>query len=88
MCALSFTKVSVVHTLTCTDYFLWSTRTKMAAADPEARSSRAGRTPVLWLGGWLDVLQRFFLETFHLFHTMLSLSVNFLLKLEIIICQR
>jgi hypothetical protein len=27
---------SVVHTLTCADYFLWSPGTKMASVDPEA----------------------------------------------------
>ena len=46
---------SVVHTLTCADYFRWSPRTKMALADPEAKASRAGWTPVLWPGRWLDV---------------------------------
>ena len=47
--------VSVVHTLTCVDYFLRSPGTKMALADPEAKASWAGRTPVLWPGRWPDV---------------------------------
>ena len=47
--------ISVVHTLTCADYFLWSPGTKMAPTDPEARASLAGQTPDLWLGRWLDV---------------------------------
>ena len=46
---------SVVHTLTCADHFRWSPGTKMAPADPEAKASRAGQTPVLWPGGWPDV---------------------------------
>jgi hypothetical protein len=46
---------SVVHTLTCADYFRWSHGTKMAPTDPEAKSSWAGQTPVLWLGRWPDV---------------------------------
>jgi hypothetical protein len=46
---------SVVHTLTCADYFGRSPRTKMAPADPEAKGSLPRRTPVLWLGGWPDV---------------------------------
>jgi hypothetical protein len=45
---------SVVHTLTCADYFLRSPGTKMAPADPEANASRARWTPVLWPGRWLD----------------------------------
>jgi hypothetical protein len=47
--------VSVVHTLPCVDYFLRSPGTKMATADPEAKASQAGRTPVLWPGRWTDV---------------------------------
>jgi hypothetical protein len=39
--------VSVVHTLTCADYFLRSPGTKMAPTDPEAKASWAGQTPVL-----------------------------------------
>ena len=46
---------SVVHTLTCADYFWWSPGTKMATTDPEAKASRAGRTLVIWLGRWPDV---------------------------------
>jgi hypothetical protein len=46
--------VSVVHTLSCADYFLWSPRTKMASEDSEAKTSQAGQTPVLWQGRWLD----------------------------------
>jgi hypothetical protein len=40
--------ISVVHTLTFADYFLWSHRTKMEPVDPEARASWAGQTPDLW----------------------------------------
>ena len=47
--------VSVVHTLTCTDYFVQSPGTKMASTDPEAKASQAWRTPVLWPGMWPDV---------------------------------
>jgi hypothetical protein len=47
--------VSVVHTLTCVDYFPRSPGTKMAPMDPEAKASQAGRTPVLWPGRWTDV---------------------------------
>ena len=47
--------ISVVHTLTCADYFLPSPGTKMAPAYPEARASRAGQTPDLWPGRWPDV---------------------------------
>jgi hypothetical protein len=46
---------SLVHTLTCADYFWQSPGTKMAPADPEAKSSWAGQTLVLWLGRWPDV---------------------------------
>ena len=37
------------------DYFWWSLGTKMSSTDPEAKSSWAGRTPVLWPERWLDV---------------------------------
>ena len=47
--------VSVVHSLTCVDYFPRSPETKMAPADPEAKACQAGRTPVLWPGRWPDV---------------------------------
>ena len=47
--------VSVVHTLTCVDYFPRSPETKMALPDPEAKASQAGWTPVLWPGRWPDV---------------------------------
>ena len=47
--------VSVVHTLTCVDYFLRSPETKMAPAVPEAEASQAGWTPVPWPGRWPDV---------------------------------
>jgi hypothetical protein len=46
---------SVVHTLACVDNFLWSSGTKMAPMDPEAKTSRAWGTPVLSLGRWPDV---------------------------------
>jgi hypothetical protein len=46
---------SVVHTLTWADYFLRSPGTKMVPADPGAKASWAGRTPVLWQGRWSDV---------------------------------
>ena len=46
---------SVVHTLTCADYFLQSPGTKISPANPEAKDSRAGRTPVLWQGRSPDV---------------------------------
>jgi hypothetical protein len=38
---------SVVHTLTCADYFRWSPRTKMSPTDAEAKPSQARQTPVL-----------------------------------------
>jgi hypothetical protein len=47
--------VSVVHTLTCADYFLRNPGTKMAHVDPEAKASQARQTPVLWPGRWRDV---------------------------------
>jgi hypothetical protein len=50
--------VSVVHTLTCVDYFPQSPETKMASADPEAKASQAGWTPVLWPGRWPVVWSR------------------------------
>jgi hypothetical protein len=40
--------VSVVHTLTCADYFPRSPGIKMAPVDPEAKASQAGWTHVLW----------------------------------------
>jgi hypothetical protein len=46
---------SVVHILTCADYFWQSLGTKMAPADAEAKPSRAGQTPVLWPGRWQDI---------------------------------
>jgi hypothetical protein len=46
---------SVVHTLTCADYFQSSTRTKRAPADAEGKPFRARWTPVLWPGMWPDV---------------------------------
>jgi hypothetical protein len=39
--------VSLVHTLTCVDYFKWSPGTKVATAEAEAEASRAGQTAVL-----------------------------------------
>jgi hypothetical protein len=47
--------ISVVHTLTCVDYFLWSPGTKITPEYPEARASRAGWTPDFWPGRWPDV---------------------------------
>jgi hypothetical protein len=47
--------ISVVHTLTCADYFLRSPGTKMTPADPEARATPAGQSPDLWPGRWPDV---------------------------------
>ena len=47
--------VLVVHTLTCAVDFLWSPGTKVASADPEAKASRAGQTPVLWPARLPDV---------------------------------
>jgi hypothetical protein len=46
---------SVVHTLTCADYFWRSPGTKMAPGVAEVKPSRAERAPVLWLGRWPDV---------------------------------
>jgi hypothetical protein len=39
--------VSVVHTLTCVDYFPRSPGTKVGPVEPEVEAYRAGRTPVL-----------------------------------------
>jgi hypothetical protein len=50
--------VSVVHTLTCVDYFSRSPRTKVAPAEPEAEASRGRWTPVLWPGSWPVVWSR------------------------------
>jgi hypothetical protein len=47
--------VSVVHTLTCVDYFQWSPGSKMATTDAEAKPSWAGQTPNLWPGRWPDL---------------------------------
>ena len=47
--------ISLVHNLTCADYFLWSPGTKMASVDPEAKASQAGQTPDLWPGRWPDI---------------------------------
>jgi hypothetical protein len=41
---------SVVHTLTCADYFWRSFRTKLSSTDAEAKPSRDGQTPILWPG--------------------------------------
>jgi hypothetical protein len=46
---------SVVHTLTCADYFQRSPGIKMAPADAEGKPSWARLTPVLWPGRWPDV---------------------------------
>jgi hypothetical protein len=42
--------VSVVHTLTCADYFRQSPGTKMSPAESVAKPSRSERTPILWPG--------------------------------------
>jgi hypothetical protein len=47
--------VSVVHHLSCVDYFPRSPGTKMAPVDPEAKASQAGWTPVLCQERWPDV---------------------------------
>jgi hypothetical protein len=39
---------SVVHALTCADYFRWSRGAKMAPAYVEGKPSLAGQTTVLW----------------------------------------
>jgi hypothetical protein len=56
-CFVLFQKllISVVHTLTCADYFRQSLGTKMSSLDHEAKFSRARWTPVLCPGRWLDV---------------------------------
>jgi hypothetical protein len=46
---------SVVHTLTCADYFQRSPGSKMSPAIAEAKPCRAGWTPILWPGRCLDV---------------------------------
>jgi hypothetical protein len=46
---------SVVHTLTCPDYFLGSPGTKIGPADPDAKASWARWTPILWPGWWPDI---------------------------------
>jgi hypothetical protein len=55
LCPVPEAIVSVVHTLTCADYFLQSPVTKISTADPEAKASQAVQTPVLWQGRWPDV---------------------------------
>ena len=45
--------VSVVHTLTCVDYFPWSPGTKVAPSEAEAEASRAGWTANVGLFKWL-----------------------------------
>ena len=57
---------SVVHTLTCADYFQRNPATKMVPSDAEAKPSSAGRTPILWPGSSPDVwsLKRGLLQKF------------------------
>jgi hypothetical protein len=50
--------VSVVHTLTCVDYFPWSPGTKVAPEESEAKASRTGHTPVPSPGRWSVVWSR------------------------------
>jgi hypothetical protein len=40
--------VSVVHTLTCADYFRWSPGTKMTPEDAEGQPTWVGQTPFLF----------------------------------------
>jgi hypothetical protein len=49
---------SIVHTLTCADYFHQSPGTKMAPADAEAKPSQARRTHILWPGRCPGVVPR------------------------------
>jgi hypothetical protein len=49
---------SVFHTLTRAACPPWSPRTKVASVEPEAETSRAGRTPVLSPGRWPVVWSR------------------------------
>ena len=46
---------SVVHTLTCADYFHWSLGTKMSPAVAETKPSRARQTSILWSGRCPDI---------------------------------
>jgi hypothetical protein len=49
---------SVVHTLTCAEYFRWSLRTKISSVDGETKPSRAGWTPIFLPGRGPDVWSR------------------------------
>jgi hypothetical protein len=58
LCSFGLTQkllASVVHTLTCADYFQRSLGTKITQADEEAKPFQEGRTPVLWPGRGPDV---------------------------------